>query len=480
MSIKNSRKNGILFLLGMLFFALFSVYLAKSIKVSFDGRWLNKDAQQCSTCSPSREENIVTENVEYVFLEDSNATEYAEGGEVKGEISSLCRQPANIVDLERRLCSSGGAQIHYEVPNYGGDPVGFSGDEVEVENIVDFELTMVTYPLALWLGPYTMKDSNRQIRVDDPSYSSSGEWEGAIVEKTMAPYQSDAFVKELPATERQAFEVTGQLTVSANQEQEKRDGRYNIDNAENDPACNCPREVSTSDFNVGASNLRGDSGGGFTRQQIPGGDNYDYQREAECLSSVSVTFLGTNDGVWKACDQRSIYTRFKGLFRQTFSSNQWDYCDEDGVEIIDEEGNKSIKREKCPRSRGLMVEMTPIFGNTYDCNNGICSNAFMTYTYLATQAPFQTASKKEVSNNIEDSLMFYVATQCSGIATYDNGATGEFDVWCLWDATPFLMNYRMQAKDKAPGQEDFIPTFIEYWNEVLELNRESAKHYLLI
>ena len=133
-----------------------------------------------------------------------------------------------------------------------------------------------------------------------------------------------------------------------------------------------------------------------------------------------------------------------------------------------------------------MVEMSPIFGDAYDCIDGVCANASLNYSYLTTLAPFEAMGKKEVSNNDSETMMFFVATQCSGEATFKNGGKKNFNVWCLWDATPFLANHRLQAKDKAPAQPDFVHEFPVYWNGtpmqrgVLDIMRDSAKEYYLL
>jgi len=276
--------------------------------------------------------------------------------------------------------------------------------------------------------------------------------------------------------------VTGNVSVGADQTLQSKDGTYNVQNADHDPACGCPPEVSTSDYNVGATNYISDEGGGYWRQQIPGGDNYEYDISQKCISRNDITEI-SGFGLWTACVKEGLASFFKGLFRSSYTTDKWNYCDADGKQVCVENADGvqecTTERESCIDPRDITVYMTPIFGEVFKCENGICGNAFLTNSYLAGLSPAQASTKEEVSENNDDSLMFFVSTPCEGVLEFeDGGREMELDnLRCLWDATPILTNYKLQAKDKIPNQENFPQTFEEYWAGVEADMPNSAIKY---
>ncbi|MHC1716505.1 MAG: hypothetical protein AB9915_01235 [Candidatus Dojkabacteria bacterium] len=489
---RKTNKKGLLLILSLLGFALLAVSLTENVKKDTTPAEYTADTPQvCQNCSSSIEQNVTQEEGSSVYEFDESqvvdVTEQVKGS--KSGVQSLCDPAVNKVDLVRRVCSDNGVGLHHEVPKDGELVSG--GGSIDTEKINSFKLTKVTYPLAFWLGKYVMATSNRQITKTDSAYSSNGEQIDPDYQlKTLSPQQSVEMTEALPATVRQPFEVTGRLEVNANTVQvPPKDGNYTVSNADSDPKCGCPTTVSTSDYNVGDSNLvstfeskDGGDIGGYWRQQIPGGDNYDYGSKNTCIKTSE--FEDVNVGLETACTTNALVSFVKGLFK-TFSSfdvDKWDHCDEDGVQVCttDEEGKETChtERDTCVDPRNIVVMMTPIFGEVYECSKGICANSFLTYSYRGTLSPSQAEGKVETSSDLNSSLMYFLSTPCKADIEFDDGSFEmDVDVRCLWDASPTLFGYRLQAKDKAPNQEDFPQTYEEYWKGVEKAISDSAVKY---
>jgi len=492
---KNSSKKALLFLVLLGVFGFVSVTFVKNLKVDVESlAYAESASETCQSCNQNIQEDVKTDNKGYMiyeFSEDQVVDVTKESKEVLGAgAGSMCDPAVNRVDLVRRICSTNSIGVLHEVPKEG-EKTSSGGGRVDTKKINGFRLTKVTYPLAFWLGKYFMANSNRQITKVDSAYSSNGQQIDANYQlKTLAPYQSEELEAALPTTERKPFEVTGKLNLPDVDEVSvpATDGKYTVDNHPTDPKCGCPRDVSTSDYNVGDSNMvssyQGTDGdiGGYLRQQIPGGDNYAYGSGDTCIAASE--YEDVSLGLWTACSANPIMSFVKGIFRTfgMFSTDKWDYCDEDGHEVCttNEEGEQecTTDRDSCVDPRSLVVMMTPIFGEVYKCTDGICANSFLTYAYTGTLSPQQASTKVESSPSLEQTLMYFLATPCEADIEFDDGRVErDVPVKCMWDASPTLFNYRLQAKDKAPKQEDFPQTYEEYWKGVEVAIADSAIKY---
>jgi len=492
MSNYKTKNNGIRFMFFLILFGFVAIHITKNVRGNtFENKHFSVEdtANECSSCKPS-EEKIVNENNSYIIYdlteeETIDISEYVLGSSSKGGVSSMCDPAANKVDLLRRLCQSSGVDIHHEDPKRG-KVIGSSGGSIDTEKINGFRLTKVTYPLAFWLGQYVHQTSNKEISVGHPEYTSNGQSIPGGEEfqlKTLYPQQAEDVEKALSTTERQPFEVTGNLNVGADEQLESKDGVYNVENADHDPICGCPREVSTSDYNVGATNYLSDQGGGYWRQQIPGGNPAMSDIEKKCINKSDIK--GVDFGLWTACTTNTLASFFKGLFNFSFSADRWDYCDESGKVVCDENGeNCTTERKECIDPRDITVYMTPIFGEPFKCENGVCTNAFLTNTYMATLNPQQSDGKQEVSDSNDDSLMYFRSTPCEGVLEFEDKTEEKElkNLRCLWDATPTLFNYKLQAKDKAPDYsiQNFPLNFERHEADIEVYMKESANQYGLL
>lgn len=491
MSNYKQKNKGIRFMFFLILFGFVIVYFSKNFdkdKNIFASRntLVEKQAEECSTCGNNNEEQIVQEedNYQIYYLDVSetvDVSDYYKGGQVLGLTSIGCDNlsPTNTLESVKRLCTQSSDQIDHG--NYS-DIIDSSGSGVRIGKDTSFELTLVTYPLAFWLGQYVLENSNREIKETSPEYSSNGQQIDLNYQaKTLSPQESAQLEAEVTGTIRKEFEVKAILDVpGSDRVNEQDEGEYIVANADHDPKCMCPDEVSTSDYNVGMSNYIASNkdNGGYYRQQIPGGDNYQNNEGEACLQAGK-DFETITKGVVVSCID--VVGLLDGFFSAVFSTGKWEKCTvgEEVCEYNSSTGQtecRRLEKEDCLDTKNIGIKMTPIFGDPYECTNELCANAFLTYSYKGSLSPTQSSTKQVSSSSNEDSLMFYIATDCK--AKFDiNGKGQTVDVKCLWDASPTLTNYKLQAKDKAPNQENFPDTFESYWESVKIAMGLSADYY---
>ena len=181
----------------------------------------------------------------------------------------------------------------------------------------------------------------------------------------------------------------------------------------------------------------------------------------------------------------TVWLLLKVCFEAVFAPRQWDGCTGHGCVEYDEKGNcvAEGKTDECINAESVAVKMPSIFGEPYKCTTEFCANAFMTYLQRASLALATASSKKIASTNTEESLMFFVATDCRARIV---GSTTIIPIKCLWDASPLLANYNLQKKDHSPRGDskrarniDYPKSFDQYWKNTDKAIIESAKYYKL-
>jgi hypothetical protein len=496
-----TKKMGLRFLFLLIIMSIVFVFLGRRVNSSEGSIYETATirAQECVTCSERIEEEVVPEDVEYMifdainerFLNEQEVDEILDEAGVLG-LSAFCDDPSNTVDLERKTCVDSGLGIHHEEPRRGEALDGV----VNTQKINTLKLTKVYYPLAFFLGQYEHINSNKEIAIGKPEYPSSGEsipGGSEYLLKTLTPQQAPVILERSLRTEREPYEVSALLaTDDAAEVLEVEDGFYLVENAPWEPEGPCPEEVSTYDFNVGATNFLGanEEGGGFWRYQIPQKDNYNIPTVGDCITDPKADEI--TDGLWDACVTEEDASYFKGRFLASWSPEKWEECTWDcRMEEYDCDANgQNCKYRKvcseCIQPITITVYLTPIFGHVYQCDlseygedEAPCANAFLTYSYMGTLTPQEADERIEVHSDYEKSLMFLVLTRCEGVLEYENGdLEAELpNLKCLWDATPTLMNYKLQRKDKIPNQRDFPQDFQSHWEEVFEEISNSAAKY---
>ncbi len=455
--------------------------------------------EECTTCGPTLEENIVPEDPEInvVMVDEKYTVDITDqvGGDVAG-IGSIAAALLNfthckdynsdqLLDSAMRLCTAGSTDIDMKENSLGNAlrNLIFGSDTVNVEAISDVKLTLVTYPLALFLGQYVLQDSNRQPNLESPNYPSSGQViDEDYTLKTHAPKISEELQEHFPETLREDYKVTASADIGGAILEEEKMGEYGVTNVD-DAVCDCPPEVSTSDYNPGSPNRQGYAGGGYMRQQSPGGDEYPSMDINQCLELNRDYKMMLFGNVPACMDIPGLVTGFfSGIISKTFGRSTWDDCNsppelecfisEAGTEICNVVGGQG----DCLDTRNIGIKMTPIFGDPYKCEEELCANAYLTNAYKAGLSPTQASAKMHEGTNSEDSLMFFIGTPCKANITVGN-FTRDVTVTCLWDASPYLLGYKLDKSTTAPDQEGFPSTFEIYWDLVEQAMDLSAKFY---
>lgn len=374
----------------------------------------------------------------------------------------------NTVDSDITACNDGGGELIY----------GFASTNAD-QNVL-LKLTYVTYPLAFWLGSYTYTDSNKEVEKNGINYRSNGE---QIAEenqtKTLSPSEAKDLRDEAKGYIRTDFKITNfVLDASPDADKSQTIGEFGIHNIGN-AKCNCVDDVSVSDYNVGATNvLAYDSeNGGYDRQQIPGGDNYN-NNEGE-KSCIQEEYEEITKGFGVACGIN--LSRVNGEYTTKFDYDLWldcTYC----KEVVNGKCPGGHDETLCKEFEKSGTEIPLIFGDPYKCDEEgeTCANAFLTYIYKGGLTPKEAEDKKVSSTNSDTSLTFFVATPCRAAAYKGEGGQPigeEFDMLCLWDASPTLLNYQLEKESKIPNQDDFPWTFEEYWKYVESSIEKSAEYY---
>lgn len=483
--MKKMRTNRKPFLL-LLFLIGFSFL---TIKI-FEGR--NRDMnlevelnqpQECKNCnitSSSFTEEIIEDisDEDIVFVDQSeiaNITDIEDIGSVKGIGSINCGAISadTLLASIRKTCSNTSGSVDFKDGNSSS-----GGSGVLVTKDSEIRIVSISYPLALFLGQSTYQDSNKQIRKDSPEYRSNGQQiDVEYVTRNLSPKESEEFTDSLSDTEKVPFKVEaevklgGDSTINTNTP-----GEYAIANADHNPGCTvngkpCDRDFAISDFNVEKSNnLASDSKyGGYLTFQAPGGDNYEREEDNSCLAEDE-NYTVWDKGVVNACRQ-GVGATIKATFKSLFSSSQWKRCTV-GEDITNPDGSISTEFGTCIDTKSIGIKMTAIFGDPYECTDDLCANAMLVDRYKSILSPNQADSVEEVSSNSNTSLTKFVATDCQ--ISIDSKT---YPVYCLWDASVYLLNYQLQAKDSAPNQEDFPENFNTYWRSVKKSSDMSSDRY---
>jgi hypothetical protein len=538
------NKNGIKFLIFLILFGFVAIKFAgrtsEEMKVESWSEEVEEVAEQeCSTCGTLIEEQVPMETgyeilqmedglVDITALMNGDEEEIARvegmleegGGEtlgiidwLKGILGNWFGLPgfATCDDYNSVLTLESSVQICHDEQYGSFDTVG--ADDGTQENLVEYNgqgqvfvdvksravFTKVTYPLTYFLGQYVFERSTRAISYRSTEYSANGEnIEVDYLAKTMSPGSAEEFAEEVGnlGTNRAPFAVNASIAFgSPNRGEEQSKGSLHTKiEVENEEDAKGPcEEFARYDYNPETANHM--SVLHYNATQIPGGNDYELPQQNRCYEEGKDFFMSPGGNILACLD---IWESAMGLFTYAFDRDLWDECTigkcrevtlPDGTK---EEICENPNPEKCIDSAVIGIEMAPLFGKPYECDepfvdkpgsDGLCANALLTERYKATLSP-ELASGKTVSGDPDSSgLMYFIGTPCQISVTSDSrGTFGQnkrrlIDVTCLWDATPNHLNYKLQAKDRYPGQEDFPQSFREYWNGVLQAIKVSTPKY---
>jgi hypothetical protein len=459
---------------------------------------LPEPQQECTNCAGGVEEEIIPEEsqIAIAMLDEEYTVDIT--GEVKNlrDVAGFvlnfptCNayDPAQGLDSVSQLCDEGGATINMDERSVGQQflDIILGNSQVDVSAITDIELTTVTYPLAFFLGQFVIENSNREASLESPNYPSNGQ----IIDKnytikTHSPAEAEEYSGYLEQTVRRDYEVSASVDAKGTdgtlEVEETEEGKYGIMNVD-DAKCACEEVVSNSDYNPGSPNRQGSAAGGWSRQQAPGGDNYGIPTLNQCLArgeDYEVILFGNVLACYDVLG--TVAGKVSGNFSKVFDRAEWENCNEPKeVCTTDEQGEEVCRMvppsEHCTGSLQIGVKMTPIFGHPYVCDDELCANAYLTNSYKAGLGPSEADSKVIEGGSSEDSLMFFIGTPCRANVRAGN-FTRNVAVTCLWDVSPYLLDYKLQKSNEAPNDEEFPDTFEIYWDLVLQAMELSADYY---
>ncbi len=460
---------------------------------------LPEPQQECTNCTGEVEEEIIQEEPQAMIALVGEEYTVDVTGEVKdwSDVWNFiinfptCAdyQPAQGLDSVSKLCGTGGTPVNLDERSTGQTILDWlqGNSQVDASAITDIKLTTVTYPLAFFLGQFVIKNSNREASLESPNYPANGQ----IIDKdytikTHSPGENMGYAEAFEETVREDYEVSANIdasgtdgTLETNDTEEGKYGVMNVDDAE--CACEEP-EVSNSDYNPGSPNRQGSIGGGWLRQQAPGGDNYEIPDLNQCLARGEDYQMMAFGNV-AACFNYAgtVAGKVSGLFSKIFTRGDWENCNE-GTEVCEPDGQGGEvcttipPSENCTGSMQLGVKMTPIYGDPYNCEDELCANAYLTNSYKAGLSPSEADSKVLEGGSSEDSLMFFIGTPCEANVSTGNSMR-SVGVTCLWDVSPYLLDYKLQASNEAPNDEEFPSSFDVYWDLVMQAMELSADYY---
>jgi hypothetical protein len=472
----------------LLVLTLVSVFLVKNssrLDLKKERVLLNiKKPTECKSCQAvgGIKENVEEETTGNIVLLDQSqivdvtdqAVLAAGSGVGCGDMDSTF-----FLSLHRPICSKDGAG---DIDFSGSSNVSSGGEGVVVSKDSDIVITKITYPLALWKGPHTYVDNNKQIRKESPAHKSNGKQiDSNLIARSLSPYEVTEFLDSITGTEKTPFTVEAKVNLLGSVEEVREDsvGKYKvIDTSTKDceiygrPCDEVFNEYAVSDFNVGKSNriASDEKFGGYLGGQAPQGDQRVIDEEPGCLvEGRHFSKINKDQGVVEDCNERIAI--LKGLFMKSFSLLKWKKCNpSETVDPSTGQTTTSPATEKCVDTKTLGIKMTTLFGEPDRQEDELAANAYLSQLYRGSLSPSE--SKDIVlAGNPKNSEMFFVATDCG--LTIDGHYVSAL---CLWDASPILYTYKLQERDTAPKQEDFPDNFASYWHSVLksvELSKDA-------
>ncbi len=529
---RKKNKNGIRFLIFLVAFGFVAIKfgngISNNMKVESWSEEVEDVAEEgCTTCgSLEVEEQVFPEEtnkilkmpdglgeVDIVKLMEGDEEELAlfqsmveENGDVKGLWEDLINLISNwnllnffscnnfnkdlSIESAVQLCNDeASSTLHFA----GADNVDDQGGQVYVNVNSRVVFSKVKYPLAYFLGQYVYENSKREISYRSTEYSASGE----IIDidyqaKTLPPGDASDFKEKAEdlGTSREPFLIGANLTLGSSGsaqkiQHEELNTKIGIEN-QDDAEGPCP--FARHDFNPETSNFVAydEKYGGYLRSQVPGGNNYELPENNQCYKENKNYYM-SRTGNFYACF--NLVEAAYSIFRKVFSKPTWDECTQG---LCTEEVLPNGKRietcsppnpDKCVDATNIAIEMTPLFGKPYECNepkgdstDRLCANAFLTESYKGTLSPEKAGNKTVAGEPDKDGIMYFIGTDCE-LSVSSGKRTTRVPVTCLWDVTPSHLNYQLQAKDRVPGQEDFPQNFRSYWNGVLQGIRVSSPKY---
>ena len=425
-----------------------------------------------SPCANEVEPQLIDD---YVTLDLENPIDITE--QVLGETS--CESFSQQFNISR-MCEDG--SVTADVGDGGENNAGIifankGGGDVDRSTDAEIRLVEVTFPAQFWNGSKFVIDNTEQISKKDPVYNSSGDYLSLDYgSKFLTPGQADAF-SSTGGYDREAFSVMAENKIALAEEIENQIGTYIVEKETNEPYISmCGKKIQPSAFNPTTANKSGEILA--NSMEIPGGDPDLDEKVTSCVeTSDTITYTMSDSNMYDVvCSEDSLLARFVGHVRAFFSNDEWTKCSSTRT-IQNEDGTSYSEDDVCKTKENIIVEMTSVYGAVEKCEDGVCANAGMTSRFLGSQTPAQADGYEIGSPSSDTSLTRAILTPCK-VEIREKGAffweKSIVDVYCKWDATPNLANYRAQQVEKIPGDESYPADYDEYWNLVVQaLERDS-------
>ena len=490
MTTRRKNRKNIIFLLALTIFAicfskLVNKYKYSNLEEKEEIAWVNTYSMDNVGVV---EEHVDEDSINIIFLDPKYTIDITDMLDDSQLVLAEVDNPEEVCHINNSLtsdvilCNEGGGDL---VEGYGRN----DGSGLVSQDAL-FKLVTVTYPLPLWLGSYSYTSSTKEISTIQSvsnNYNYRGAGEQIDVEyqtKTLSPNEAKKVVEQVEELRRTDYEITNViLNTEPDSAETQQAGEYGIHNM-NDAKGDCVEEVAIYDYNVGTPNLLGydEENGGYLRGQKPNGDNYVKtltDSEKFCFN-VENEIKEIEKGFGVACGIN--LSRSSGTWKDTFEGSLWEKCTV--CKTRDGNGNciEAADPTLCKNFQSTETEIPMIYGDPLECDkeNETCANAFLSYVYMGTLTPKSSSALKASSSDYDKDLTLFVATKCQAGAVSEEGSQklgDRFNMYCIWDATPFLLVYNLERKDKAPNQKDFPFDFQTYWQQVLDSALNSAKYY---
>lgn len=404
---KNKKALLLLLVLGVFGFVAFKYTKANDIVAKESNSQATSCVSDIVDQSPSEADMIVL-NMD----ESGEITEINNEKSVLGTTNSSCGTPSNMYTADSTC-------------DLQKTPSSFGVKKSLVSTNAEITMTSISVPVRLLSGKYSIKDSNRDITIDDPVYKPAGEvFDKRQVLVNIVPGESGETTRTKTlgnVIKKKAYSTKYVISTET-----QTGGGHVILNtyATNNCGAKCNNEdnINPSQSNAVADYLQAIA---FTPpgEGSEADDGDEVLIEGDC-SGVEGLDIETESGAVKERSCFNIWQVVQGTIGALFPSSDWSQCDE--------------KKESCINTETIAVKMSPMFQKVN--------------TYTGTRV--KLAMNPQTAYNYKS---LYVVTACK--ATVE-GIVGSIPVKCIWDMS-YLFNEREAAEYDDTGKSN-TPTLEQY------------------
>jgi len=379
--------------------------------------------QNISNQEISKEESVI----DTFEIQDVGSVEDMSKGSVlaAGDSPSKFVCPSSTVKIESQsVCT----QTSSTGVNYTGGVK--TGSYVKKSSTIT--LSRVKVPLELYSG-MDVKDSNRSITSQTPTFKAAGEQIDEITVSTQLPPNTQ--VEEYTSwQENKPFSTSYSLTSAEGENiAPSNEGELGVDKklVNNCEHCNNESNINPSKSNAMSTVMYNKV------YRTPGEANSVTEKDVIESCDSSATFEVWDSDNYDGC-YLSIVERAIALIA-SFSDSLWNNC------------QANPNSGDCISTEDIIIIMTSPFGSEEDCIGTTCTNAYMNIRNNSALAPLSNKEGK-----------FYYTTTCYAIIE-----GREFPIKCAWDMSHLYKERKVSELDDLPGIES-TPTKEEYNKFLLE------------